>query len=94
MLKGYTGHESLIKVGVRGNEGPGAPWATELCTMPTPGSWLLAPGLLLAWVVRAQVLTAMSAGFFLVSGTLRFLHLYCEPGYMVLFYLAFPCICS
>lgn len=42
-------------------------------------AWLLAPGLLPTWVVWAQVLTAMSAGFFLVSGTLRLLHLYCEP---------------
>lgn len=54
----------------------------------------LAPGLLLAWVVWAQVLTIMSAGFVLVAGTLRFPHLYREPGYIVLLYLACLRICS
>lgn len=47
--------------GMRVPEGPGA-WASAQCRA-------LAPGLLVAWVVLAQELTAVSAGFFLVSGT-------------------------
>lgn len=39
ILKAYTGHESLVKVGLRGNECPGGPWAVELCTVCIPGSW-------------------------------------------------------